>query len=140
GVLDAEAIDSSLNRLALAAERVAGRVHPDHAQPEVRVALVPRLHIRRGAQRVDASEVPELDEDRVAAQLRLHPEERDVQPFEPAGKLGGGDFGVNWGPHTLAPYFAKSATCPALRVYSDRCLPGREADSHPRSQIRPQER
>src|SRR4051794_12895618 len=67
GVLDSEPVDCPLDRLALATERITGRVNADNAQPEIRVARVPRLHVGRGAQGVDPRVVPELDEDRVTA-------------------------------------------------------------------------
>ena len=70
-------------------EEPAG-VDADHAQPVVRVALVPRLQVRERAQRVDAAEVPELDEHGPAA-LLVHAQRRDVDPRQLARERRGGD-------------------------------------------------
>jgi len=55
----------------------------DADDPQVRVALVPRLQVRHRPQRVHAAEVPELDQHRAAA-LLVHPQRRHVEPREPA--------------------------------------------------------
>jgi hypothetical protein len=65
-------------------------VDADHTQPVVRVALVPRLQVWERPQRVDAAEVPELDEHGTPA-LLLHSQWRDVDPRQVPGERGRGD-------------------------------------------------
>src|ERR1700683_4506776 len=59
-VLDAQAGDSVPDRSLVARRVKAGAVHADHAQASLPIALVPSPHIRQRAQRVGATEVPEL--------------------------------------------------------------------------------
>src|SRR3954453_15558705 len=44
-------------------------VHPDHGESLIAVALVPGLHVREGADAVDASVIPEIDQHDPPAQL-----------------------------------------------------------------------
>jgi pyrroloquinoline-quinone synthase len=98
GVLDLEFFDGTRDHVAVAAERVAGRVHADHAQAEAPVALVPLLQVRERAERVDAGEVPELDQHRLADQA-VHSQEGDVDPVHARGELGRVDLDVLGRPH-----------------------------------------
>ena len=89
-VLDAEPRDGRDGGLGVARGLEAAGVDADHAQPVAGVALVPRRQVRQRAQRVDAAEVPELDEHRPAA-LLVHAQGRDVDPRELARERGRGD-------------------------------------------------
>ena len=81
-VRDLEALHRARNGVAVAPERVARRVHADHAQAGVRIARVPLLQVGERAQRVDAREVPELDQDRPSAHERVHAQEGHIEPFD----------------------------------------------------------
>jgi hypothetical protein len=81
GMLDAQARDGRAGRCGVAGGREAWRVHADDAQPAVGVPGVPGRDVRQGAQRVDAQEVPELDQDG-PADLLVHPQRRHVDPLE----------------------------------------------------------
>ena len=61
--------------------RIAAGVRGDDAQPVRRVALVPSAHVGQRAQRVAATEVPELDQHR-APELLVHAQARDVDPLQ----------------------------------------------------------
>jgi hypothetical protein len=53
----------------LRAELELGRMHADHDEAQLAVIAVPCLEVGRGADPVDAGELPEVDEDDLAAQL-----------------------------------------------------------------------
>ena len=63
---------------------------PITRRPSSGVALVPGPQVRERAQRVDAAEVPELDQHRPAA-LLVHPQRRDVDPRQVARERRRGD-------------------------------------------------
>ena len=74
----------------LARRLEAACVHPDHAQAGRGVALVPGRQVGHRPQRVDAAEVPELDQHRPPA-LLVHPQRRDADPGQIARERRGGD-------------------------------------------------
>ena len=89
-VLDPQPLDGRAHRVLVARRLEAGRVHRDDLQAVGRVAVVPRLDVGQRAQRADAAEVPELDEDRTAA-LLVHAQRRDVRPRQLGGERRRGD-------------------------------------------------
>ena len=89
GVLDARAARRRARRLRVARAGEAAGVDADHPQPVGRVARVPGLEVGQRPQRVDAAEVPELDEHRPAA-LLVHAQRGDVDPRQPPGNGGAG--------------------------------------------------
>src|SRR2546430_14756040 len=63
-VLDAQSCDRLAHRVLVARGLEARAVHADYAQPLLGVAPVPLSDVGERAQRVDAAEVPELEEHR----------------------------------------------------------------------------
>src|SRR2546423_6164255 len=99
GVPDAQARDRRARGGVVASGREAGGVHGDDAQARGAVALVPGAHVGQRAQRVGATEVPELDEHR-PTDLLVHAQRRHVDPFQVA-REGRRDDGVDRGTHGL---------------------------------------
>ena len=121
---DLEPLDGAPDRLHIAPERVPGRVHPDHLEPVVAVALAPALQVGKRSQRVDPREVPELEQHRPR---RRRPRGRllDVQPCELGRELGRRDPGL--GRRTHAPSIAVGR----LPGEVDRAPRGRTPDGPP---------
>jgi hypothetical protein len=95
---DLQPLDGLARHGGVAAERVTGRVDPDHAQPGVGVALVPGLQVGERADRVDPRGVHELDDNR-PPELLVHAQERGADPVQAGRELGGDDVGFGGRTH-----------------------------------------
>ena len=87
----------STARRTLSSSRAGGNppvCTPIDPQAGVGVALVPGLQVRQRAQRVDAAEVPELDQHGLPA-LLVHAQRGHVDPRQLARERRSGDAGLS---------------------------------------------